>query len=148
MLKKPAKTTKKKAPANPFKKLAIEAANIADGKKAEDIVVIDLAGQSTLCDYIVIASVDSTPQMNAAEEEISKTFKTQGIHKLHIDGAESSSWQVLDYGGILIHVMLPEIREFYSLDKIFSYGKRVPWQKPAPRKTAKKPAAKKKKSGE
>lgn len=132
-----------------FKKLAVAAARLADDKKAEDIIVLDISAESTLCDFVVIATADSQPQINAIEDEIEKSFKAKGIYKTHLDGSDSVAWRVLDYGGVLIHAMTASIRDFYSLDKVFHFGTKVRWAKAAPKKApakaakTAKPAAKK-----
>ena len=118
------------------KELVCLAARLADDKKAENIKVIDLCGLSSLCDYILIVSATSKPHLDAVEEEISKKLKELGYYKANRDGGESHMWRVSDYGGFLAHIMTPEARDFYALDKIFSFGKPV-------KKAVKKPAAKK-----
>ena len=113
-----------------MKELVCLAARLADNKKAEDIKVIDLKGLSSLCDYILIATATSKPHLDAVEEEISKKLKEQGFYKLNRDGGDSNLWRVSDYGGFLAHIMTQEARDFYALDKIFSFG---PYQKQPPK---------------
>ncbi|MBR3632643.1 MAG: ribosome silencing factor [Elusimicrobiaceae bacterium] len=123
------------------KDIAILAARYADEKKAENIKVIDLQGLSSLCDYIILATVTSKPHLEAVEEEISTQLKKIGIYKSNRDGADSMMWRVSDYGSFLVHIMTAEARDFYALDKIFSFGKEVNYHKP---KTVKKTATTKK----
>lgn len=125
------------------KQLVCYAARLADEKKAENIKVIDLCGLSSLCDYILIATATSKPHLDAVEEEISKKLKEEGFYKSNRDGGDSNQWRVSDYGGFLVHIMTQEARDFYMLDKIFSFGKEVNFAKPAPKKTAKKASARK-----
>lgn len=136
------------------KELVCYAARLADEKKAENIKVIDLCGLSSLCDFILIATATSKPHLEAVEEEISKKLKEEGYYKTNRDGGASYQWRVSDYGGFLVHLMTPEARDFYMLDKIFSFGKEVAFLKPvkktvkkttkkAAKKTAKVPAKKK-----
>lgn len=128
------------------KDVAILAARYADEKKAEDIKVIDLKGLSSLCEYIVIATVTSKPHMEAVEEEISTRLKQEGVYKVNRDGSDSAVWRVSDYGAFLVHIMTQETRDFYALDKIFSFGDVLDYKKPktVKKKTdVKKPAAKK-----
>lgn len=124
------------------KELVCLAARLADDKKAENIKVIDLCGLSSLCDYILIVSATSKPHLDAVEEEISKKLKELGYYKANRDGGESHMWRVSDYGGFLAHIMTPEARDFYALDKIFSFGKEIDYKKPV-KKAVKKSAAKK-----
>ena len=125
------------------KEIVCLAARYADDKKAEQIKVIDLGGLSSLCDYIVIATVTSKPHLEAVEEEISTKLKQEGIYKINRDGVESNVWRVSDYGSFLVHLMTPEAREFYALDKIFSFGKEIDFALPKPKKAAAKKTVKK-----
>ena len=124
------------------KELVCLAARLADDKKAENIKVIDLCGLSSLCEFILIVTATSKPHLDAVEEEISRKLKEQGVYKLNRDGRESNLWRVSDYGGFLAHIMTQEARDFYALDKIFSFGKEIDFTKPV-KKTVKKAAAKK-----
>ena len=124
------------------KELVCLAARLADDKKAENIKVIDLCGLSSLCDFILIATVTSKPHLDAVEEEISKKLKEEGYYKSNRDGGDSNLWRVSDYGGFLAHVMTQEARDFYALDKIFSFGKEIDFKKPV-KKAVKKATAKK-----
>lgn len=126
------------------KELVCLAARLADDKKAENIKVIDLCGLSSLCDYILIATATSKPHLDAVEEEISKKLKEQGYYKLNRDGGDSNLWRVSDYGAFLAHVMTQEARDFYALDKIFSFGKEIDFKEPVKKAVKKKPAAAKK----
>ena len=123
------------------KDIALLAARYADAKKAENIKVLDLQGLSSLCDYIVIATVTSKPHLEAVEDEISTQLKKIGIYKSNRDGGESMIWRVSDYGSFLVHIMTQEARDFYALDKIFSFGTEIDYKKQ--KTTRKKTAAKK-----
>ena len=120
------------------KELVCLAARLADDKKAENIKVIDLCGLSSLCDFILIATANSKPHLDAVEEEISKKLKEQGFYKLNRDGGDSNQWRVSDYGGFLVHVMTQDARDFYALDKIFSFGKEINFMRPVKKAPAKK----------
>lgn len=126
------------------KELVCLAANYADEKKAENIKLIDLGGLSSLCDYVLIATATSKPHLDAVEEEISTQLKKLGYYKSNRDGGDSNMWRVSDYGAFLVHIMTQEARDFYALDKIFSFGKEIDYKKPKPaaKKTAPKAAAK------
>ena len=126
------------------KEIALLAARYADEKKAEDIKVFDLQGLSSVCEYVVLASVTSKPHLEAVEDEISTQLKKIGVYKTNRDGADSMIWRVSDYGAFLVHIMTPQAREFYALDKLFSAAKELDYKKKPAKKAAKKPAAKKK----
>ena len=126
------------------KELVCLAARLASDKKAENVQVIDLCGLSSLCEFVLIVTATSKPHLEAVEEEISKKLKEQGVYKLNRDGSTSHLWRVSDYGGFLAHIMTAEARDFYALDKIFSFGKPVDFTKPVKKPAAKKAPAKKK----
>ena len=132
---------------NEIKKFVIQSARLIDDKKGEEIKVYDLNGLSSLCDYVVIATATSAPHLEAIEEEVSTKLKEFSLYKTNRDGTQSTNWRVSDYGGFMLHLMTEETRNFYALDKLFSFAKELNWQKkekPAPKtKTAKKAGAKK-----
>ena len=128
------------------KEIALLAARYADEKKAEDIKVLDLQGLSSLCEYIVLATVTSKPHLEAVEDEISTQLKKIGVYKTNRDGANSMIWRVSDYGAFLVHIMTPEARAFYALDKIFSFGKELDYKKKTTKKAVTKPKATPKKT--
>ena len=125
------------------KELVCLAARLADEKKAENIKLIDLGGLSSLCDYVLIMTATSKPHLEAVEQEISKKLKEIGVYKTDRDGADSLQWRVSDYGSFLVHIMTQDARDFYALDKIFSFGSEVDFTKPVKKETPKKPDVKK-----
>ena len=124
------------------KELVIKTARIIDDKKAEDIRVYDLGGLSSICDYIIIATATSAPHLESIEQEATTQLKTDGVYKSNRDGGDTGTWRVSDYGAFMLHIMTPTTRDFYALDKVFSFGKEVKWQKPEPKKEAVKKVAK------
>ncbi|HUT85924.1 MAG TPA: ribosome silencing factor [Elusimicrobiales bacterium] len=114
-----------------FKKSAVLSARIAYDKKAKDIKVINIANYSSLAEFVVIASVESSPQIEAIDHEIAKKLKQQQIYKLYADGKKSKTWRVYDYGGFFVHIITKEERDFYGLDKVYHLGREVKWQKPS-----------------
>ncbi|MBI3297332.1 MAG: ribosome silencing factor [Elusimicrobia bacterium] len=111
-----------------YKKLAVQAARAADDKKAEQIVLLHVAALTGVADYVMIASCASVPQLEAVEDHIKKTFKDDGLLMHHRDGRLSEKWRVLDYGGLLIHLMHPAAREHYRLETIYQGAKKVRWE--------------------
>ena len=135
---------------NDSKKIAVIAARAADDKKASPVLVFDLCGKSSLADYAVLATVDSPPQLEAVEEEVLVRLKHDGVFCLYKEGGRSKSWKVLDYGGVLVHVLERKTAEVYDIEKLFLGSKPVVWEEtpaaPAPKVPAPKvvkPAAKK-----
>lgn len=129
-------------PKSSFKKIAVAAAVAGDSKKAQPVVIFDLAGKSPLADYAVLLAAESAPQLDAIEEEVQIRLKQEGIYCLHRDGMQSKNWKVLDYGGVLVHIYDIKAAEFYAIDKVYEGFKTVEWEaKPEPR--AETPAEKK-----
>lgn len=126
------------------KELVIKTARFIDDKKAEEVKVYDLCGLSSLCDYIVIGTATSTPHLDALDMDAGTELKKDGLYKNNRDGGQTTTWRVSDYGAFMMHIMTQAAREFYALDKIFSFGKEVKWQKPkkTAAKTVKKTAVK------
>ncbi len=128
---------------NDFKKIAVIAALAGDSKKASPVRVYDLGGKSTIADYAVLMEVESAPQLDAVEEEVSIRLKHLGVYCLHKEGQQSKNWKVLDYGGVLVHVYEKKAEEFYAIAKHYADNKPVEWEeKPAaaPAVAARKPA--------
>jgi len=105
-----------------LKNIAIKAAQILEDKKGERVVLYDLGGKSSLCDYVIIATATSAPHLNALEEDVSIKLKEDGFYKLNRDGSGSQVWRVSDYGGLMLHLMTEDARAYYALDKMFDYA--------------------------
>jgi ribosome-associated protein len=102
-----------------FYKLALQAVKIAESKKALDAVILDIQKLTTIANYFVITTAKSMPQINAICGEIEKQFKISDLKPLRREGVSSSSWRVIDFGGIIVHVMSPAIRTAYSFEKLW-----------------------------
>ena len=122
------------------KKLALLCRELADNKKAEDIVVLDVSKVSSVTDYFVIASGTSQPHLRAIVEEISgKLRDDHDLRPSRSEGGVSGNWVVLDYFDVIVHVMHHETRKHYDLEGLWGDAKPV---KPA--KSAKSPKPRKK----
>lgn len=97
------------------------AVKVLDDKKASDIVVLDVAKLTSLGDHFIIASANSTTQVRALANEVEKTLKEHGISPLHTEQKErGSSWILIDYGSVMIHVFQKETRAFYELERLWA----------------------------
>ena len=103
-------------------KLACEA--LAD-KKGEDIRVIDIAGISVLADYFIIAGGGSKPQLQAMINNVQEKMHEAGFDVKRIEGNRDSSWVLMDFKDIVVHIFLREDRLFYDLERIWSDGKQI-----------------------
>ena len=109
-----------------FLALARSAGRIADSKKADNVVLINIQKVTSEADYAVIASAGSSLQVNSIRQTIMQDFNDKdGLLPLYSDGRQSAYWSVLDYGGMVIHIMSPQARAFYNLDKIYSDGRKL-----------------------
>ena len=103
-----------------------EIASILDSKKAENISALDVRGLTSLADYFVIATATSDTHAKAladyVEEEIKKHY---GEVPHHIEGKEWNRWIVLDYGDVIVHIMLPDVRDYYGIDWLWADAKKV-----------------------
>ena len=89
--------------------------------KAGDIVVIDLSGKSSIADFMVIASGQSTRQVGAMTDHLLAMFRQNGLRGAKVEGRSKSDWVLVDAGDIVIHLFRPEVREFYKLEKLWSH---------------------------
>lgn len=87
--------------------------------KAEDIVTIDLAGKSSIGDYMIVASGRSHRHVGAIADRLAKQLREQGFGRARIEGQDNCDWVLLDAGGIIIHIFRPEVREFYNIEKMW-----------------------------
>ncbi|MHC1766974.1 MAG: ribosome silencing factor [Verrucomicrobiia bacterium] len=108
------------------RELALQCRELADSKKAEDIVVLDLREISTITDYFVVATGGSEPHLRAIVDEIrEKLEENYGISPRATDGAFQTSWVVLDYFDVIVHVMRADVRDRYDLEGLWSDAPRV-----------------------
>lgn len=106
--------------------LARKAARIAEDKKAADIVILNVRRLTAVADYFLIVTAASAPQINAIMDTIAKDFKdNEGLYPVHREGIDSSSWSVLDYGGLVVHIMSPATRNLYALERVWSDARKV-----------------------
>jgi len=92
---------------------------ILDDKKAQDITIIDVRGTSTVTDYTIIASGMSAPHIRALYEEVQHQLKQEGVACYRRSGETEGGWMVLDYVNVIVHLFVPEMREFYALETLW-----------------------------
>ena len=106
--------------------LAKVAAIAADSKKATDLELLDLGGLSDVCDYFLIISASNARMADMLVDEIEeKVYLNCGIKPLSIEGRAGLSWVLMDYGSVVVHVFLPEARDFYRLERLWGEAPRV-----------------------
>jgi len=90
-----------------------------DQKFAQDIMVMDLRGITTIADFFVIATGSSTPQMQALADTTKELMANHEIPIHHIEGIQAGEWVLLDFGVVIVHLFDKENRNFYQLERIW-----------------------------
>jgi len=108
------------------RKLALLCRELADNKKAEDIVILDVRKLSSVTDYFVIAAGTSEPHLRAIVDETTDRLREDyGLRPKAIDGTLRAAWIVLDYFDVIVHVMRQDVRERYDLETLWGDAPRV-----------------------
>lgn len=110
---------------NQAKKMARIAYDALSDKKGEDIKIIDITGVSVLADYFIIANGNSDSQVNALVDNVEEELHKAGYHLKQREGRANSSWILLDFGDIIVHVFDKDNRLFYDLERIWKDGKDI-----------------------
>lgn len=110
---------------------AIEAARIAEDNRAEDVVVLDLRGISSIADFFVIGTGTSDRQMNAIIDQVEVFGRKVGQKPLGHSGRESDTWVLADYVDVVIHMFSREKRRYYDLELLWGDAPRIEWQRAA-----------------
>ena len=106
--------------------LAKIAATAADDKKATDILLLDLTDKSDVCDYFLICTVANNPMMDAVVEEVREKVRINcGEKPISVEGRAGSTWVLVDYGAVVLHVFREESREFYRLERLWGAAPHV-----------------------
>jgi ribosome-associated protein len=109
--------------------LAVACAQAADDLKAEGIRIMDMRGLSNLTDFMVICTGTSMPQLRAILRDVAgKVEEQHGVKPVHSEGRADTRWVVLDYIDVMVHVMDPELREFYGLEHLWKDAREIEWR--------------------
>ena len=102
--------------------LVLEMARILDGRKAEDIVMIDIREQTIIADYFIVCSGRSSTHIKTLADELSQEMAQRGMPRHRIEGYQAGRWIVLDFGEVLVHIFHQEEREFYDVERLWISG--------------------------
>ena len=94
-------------------------------KKAQDILILNVAEQTMVCSYFVIASGKSTTQVRALGDAVEEALKKEGLSPLRMEGMREGRWGVIDYGDVVVHIFNEESRLFYYLERLWDAGNNV-----------------------
>lgn len=109
--------------------VAMTIAEAADDRKAEEIVILRVAEVSYLADYFVIVTGFSRAQVRAITQTIEQKVETQWQRlPVRTQGQSEGSWVVQDYGDVIVHILLPQEREFYNLEAFWGHGEKIEFQ--------------------
>lgn len=109
----------------------LAAVRAAESKKASDITVLDLRGVASFADFFVIATGANTRQNQTIADEVEKQLAILGERPTSAEGYQSGDWILMDYGDLIVHVMSPQSRAFYDLERLWRQAKAVEIPPPA-----------------
>lgn len=99
--------------------LALRAVELAQSKKAEDVVLMDLRRVTNITEFFVVCTARSDAQLRAVADGITEGLAAQKHKVWHAEGYGQNSWVLLDYVDFVVHVFLPDTREYYALERLW-----------------------------
>ncbi len=117
--KKPASATVSKSRPDAEETLKIVLDRL-DDMKAEETVTIDLRGKSSIADYMIVTTGRANRHVGAIAENLVKELGHAGMKGIHVEGLPNCDWVLIDTGDVIVHVFRPEVRNFYSLEKMWA----------------------------
>ncbi len=94
--------------------------------KGKDITEIDVRRKSSVCDYMVVVSGTSSRHVKSIADEVVRFAKKLDVMPLGVEGEREAEWVLVDLGDVIVHVMLPRVREFYALERLWTVGDQPP----------------------
>lgn len=108
------------------RKLALRCRELAENRKADNIVILDVRRLSTVTDFFLVASGTSEPHLRAIVDEITTRVREEyGLHSQAVDGTVQANWVVLDYFDVIVHIMRQDVRDRYDLEGLWGDAPRV-----------------------
>ncbi len=104
---------------------ALRIAEAVEDRRGENVVILDMRGLTTICDYFVICNGRSRLHVDAIAEEVDEQMSELGIEPQHIEGIPDSTWVILDYLDVVLHIFDPDARGFYNLEGLWGDAVRV-----------------------
>jgi ribosome-associated protein len=121
----PTRATAAPAAERPPLELARRIVELAEDKKAADIVLLDLAGLTTMADYFIICSGGSERQLDAIASGIIGGLRDEKTRPIGREGVPASHWILVDFGSVIVHIFTPPERDYYGLEKHWSQAKTI-----------------------
>ena len=116
------KPKKVSVPTDPVELLRQRVLTALDNLKAQNVQEIDVRGKTSIADHLIVASGTSTRHVKSLADEVVKFAKQSGMAPLGVEGQREAEWVLVDLGDIVVHVMLPRVREFYGLERLWTGG--------------------------
>ncbi|UOO90861.1 ribosome silencing factor [Vitreoscilla massiliensis] len=117
-----------------LQKMVDVAVNALEDVKGKDIVVLDVSAKTSLFQRMIVASGDSNRQVKALVNNVAVDLKEQGFEIISTEGTDSGEWALVDAGDVVVHVMLPAVRDYYDIEALwggekpsFHSGHAKPW---------------------
>jgi ribosome-associated protein len=88
-------------------------------KKAEDVVVLNLKQETGIADYFVVCSGDNEHHTRAVRDSIVDALTARGVTPWHSEGEQDGRWILIDYSDVVVHVMTPQVRDYYGLEELW-----------------------------
>ena len=107
------------------REIAILTGEILSSKKAEQVIVLGIAEQSSFADFFVNATAMNERQLRALSDEVEDQLAKDGVIPKNIEGQPSSGWILMDYGDIVVNIFLPQQRDMYQIEKIWGDGELI-----------------------
>lgn len=110
------------------RQLAVRAAQVADAEHATDVMVLHVGDVLGVTEYFVIASASNRRLVNAIVDDIEAQLKDDlGRAPLRVEGFREQQWVLIDYGDVIVHVFLAEIRDFYEIERLYTDVPKIDW---------------------
>ncbi len=111
----------------PGTEMAHDMVALLEERKAEDVVLIPITERSSLADYFILATINSTPQGRSMSEHLIEKMQEKYQRKpIRTEGLDTVRWILLDYGDVVVHLFHPEERAYYSLEKLWTREQKAP----------------------
>ena len=94
--------------------------DVLDENSAQDTILIDIKGKSSVADFMIITSGRSNRHVGALADYVLRGLKAEGEKQVSVEGQDASDWVLIDAGDVILHIFRPEVRAFYNLEKIWS----------------------------
>ena len=111
------------------REFAIEAARILSDRHCDDVRLLDVTGLSQVCDFVLIGTGTSDRQMRSLADELSDYGRDHDHTLFRTDRDASTTWVVVDFVNVVVHLFEPEVREHYDLEGLWSDAEQVAWQR-------------------